>query len=107
MRAIDEGDLEHANRFLSNNFEMVCSGNIKLRTLAEFVERSQNQYQTILSTNISLYGLGAIFFCHGMFAGRWLDGSAFSDVRFIDRFDVSEGLITLHENWNDLAFYGH
>jgi hypothetical protein len=41
-------------------------------------------------------------FCHGTLAGTWKNGDAFSDVRFIDRFDVSEGVINSHEIWNDL-----
>jgi len=108
LKAMNERDLKTARLFLSKNFEMVCPGKIKFKTLVEFFEYAQNQYstitKTILSTNINFCGLDTIVFCHGSLSGTWQDGSEFSDVRFIDRFDVSEGLITLQEVWYDLAF---
>jgi hypothetical protein len=33
----------------------------------------------------------------------WLDGTAFSGIRFIDRFEVAGGLIRRQDVWNDLA----
>ena len=102
-----EGDLKTASRFLSNDFEMICPGSIKFKTLEEFIEWTQNQYskilKTILSTNVSFCGRDSTVFFHGPLAGTWKNGDAFSDVRFIDRFDVSEGVINSHEIWNDLT----
>ena len=42
-------------------------------------------------------------YCHGTLQGRWLDGSAFSGIRFIDRFLVQGGLLARQDVWNDLA----
>jgi len=42
-------------------------------------------------------------FCSGTLNGVWLDGNAFGGVRFIDRFDVSQGLIRQQDVWNDLG----
>jgi len=110
LRAMNERDLKTASCFLSNNFKMICPGNIKFKTLVEFVEWAQNRYRTISKTissiDISFYGLDTTVFCRGTLSGTWQDGSTFSDVRFIDRFDLSDGLITLHEIWNDLALQG-
>ena len=111
LRAMDDRDLKTAICFLSKNFEMVCPGNIKFKSLVEFVEWAQNRYRTITKTissiNVSFYGLDATVFCHGTLAGTWQDGSTFSDVRFIDRFELSGGLITLQEIWNDLVLQNH
>jgi phenylpyruvate tautomerase PptA (4-oxalocrotonate tautomerase family) len=107
LTSLGEGDLKTASRFLSNDFEMICPGSIKFKTLEEFIEWTQNLYskilKTILSTNVSFCGLDSTVFCHGPLAGTWKNGDAFSDVRFIDRFDVSEGVINSHEIWNDLT----
>ena len=41
--------------------------------------------------------------CHGELAVEWLDGSTSASVRFIDRFELTDGLITRQDVWNDLA----
>ena len=73
---------------------MVCSENIKFSNLVKFVEWAQSLYSTIsitiLSTNVSFYGLNASIFCHGTLLGTWQDSSEFSDVRFIDRYDLKK-----------------
>jgi hypothetical protein len=33
----------------------------------------------------------------------WNDGSAFEGIRFIDRFEVVNNLLTRQEVWNDVA----
>jgi hypothetical protein len=38
-----------------------------------------------------------------MLHGVWPDGSAFSDIRFVDRFTLQGGLLTTQMVWNDLA----
>jgi hypothetical protein len=44
-----------------------------------------------------------VVYCHGTLEGCWLDGTAFSGVRFIDRFLVQGGLLVSQDVWNDLA----
>ncbi len=107
LTSTNEGDLKAASCFLGNNFEMTCPGNIKFKALAEFSEWTQNRYskvlKNILSKNVSFRGLDSTVFFHGTLSGTWHNGYDFSDVRFIDRFDVSEGLINSQEIWNDLT----
>ncbi len=42
----------------------------------------------------------------GTLHGEALDGTPFSDIRFIDRFVIRDGRIVLHQVWNDLAESG-
>jgi hypothetical protein len=44
-----------------------------------------------------------VVFGHGTVHGTWLDGQAFEGIRFIDRIQVQDGLITRQDVWNDLA----
>jgi hypothetical protein len=44
-----------------------------------------------------------VVYCSGTLEGIWLDGTAFSGIRFIDRFEVSGGLIQRQDVWNDLG----
>ena len=46
---------------------------------------------------------GTVVYCHGTLEGFWPDGTAFSGVRFIDRFLVQGGLLVSQDVWNDLA----
>jgi len=49
------------------------------------------------------WGAPDAVYCTGTLEGVWLDGRAFSGVRFIDRFEVAEGRIRRQDVWNDLA----
>jgi len=44
-----------------------------------------------------------VVYCHGTLSGEWPDGSAFSGIRFIDRFTVRAGKLADQTVWNDLA----
>ena len=39
----------------------------------------------------------------GTLYGEWLDGTAFAESRFIDRFEMEGGLLTRQDVWNDMA----
>jgi hypothetical protein len=45
----------------------------------------------------------AVVYTRGTLAGEWPDGTAFGGIRFIDRFEVTDGFITRQDVWNDLA----
>ncbi|WP_353571419.1 hypothetical protein [Candidatus Albibeggiatoa sp. nov. BB20] len=44
-----------------------------------------------------------IVYCIGTLYGKWLDGTDFEGDRFIDRFEIVDGKITMIEVWNDSA----
>jgi hypothetical protein len=44
---------------------------------------------------------GVNVYVRGTLHGRWRDGSAFDGVRFIDRFEIRDGLIVRQDVWND------
>jgi len=37
----------------------------------------------------------------GTLYGRWLDGSSFEGIRFIDRIEIRDGLVVRQDVWND------
>ena len=55
------------------------------------------------SFDTSFNGLEATVFCSGYLEGTWLNGEAFSEIRFIDRFIVSNMKIKFQSVWNDMA----
>lgn len=43
-----------------------------------------------------------IVYCLGRLHGTFADGSAFEGIRFIDRFEIEDGLILRQDVWNDI-----
>jgi hypothetical protein len=61
-----------------------------------FVRKSFDRVETVPGTP-------AVVWCSGTLHGEWPDGTPFAGIRFLDRFEVSDGRITRQEVWNDLA----
>jgi hypothetical protein len=51
----------------------------------------------------SWQGDKTVVYVRGVLNGEWPDGTAFKDIRFVDRFEVIKGLISRQDVWNDLA----
>jgi hypothetical protein len=45
----------------------------------------------------------AVVYCYGTLHGEYLDGRVVDGVRFIDRFEIKNGLICEQDVWNDLV----
>ncbi|EDZ42034.1 4-oxalocrotonate tautomerase [Rhodobacteraceae bacterium HTCC2083] len=48
-------------------------------------------------------GDAAIVYCRGTLSGEWPDGTTFTGIRFIDRFEVVGDKLTQQDVWNDIA----
>jgi len=46
-----------------------------------------------------------VVFCTGTLHGEWLDGSTFEGIRFVDRFEIADGLLQRQDVWNDLELH--
>lgn len=107
LEAMENRDLEKAKEYLSDDFSMTFPGNNNFTALGELVDWAKTRYQKIGKTfeafDTSLQGAEAVVTCHGTLHGVWLDGSAFADIRFMDRFTITGGKITRQMVWNDLA----
>ncbi|MDO7593790.1 MAG: hypothetical protein MUQ90_00250, partial [Burkholderiaceae bacterium] len=44
-----------------------------------------------------------VVYARGTLSGNWLDGEPFSGIRFIDRFEVVDGLLVRQDVWNDIG----
>ena len=68
---------------------------------------TRTRYQSVLKTFESIEttfkSQDASVYCYGTLQGVSLDGRPFENIRFIDRFAISNGKITQQEVWNDLA----
>lgn len=107
LAAMEARDLETAQTYLAPGFEMTFPGNATMVHLEDLVEFSKLRYKfvrkTFASFDTSWQADLAVVHCHGTLSGEGLDGQKFEGVRFIDRFEVREGLLCRQQVWNDLA----
>jgi len=107
LDAVGRGDFEAARQWLAPAFEMVFPGGVVMHELDELAAWAAGRYQTVRKHyerfDQAWQGEVTAVFCSGTLQGRWLDGSAFEGVRFVDRFELIGGRIRRQEVWNDLA----
>jgi len=107
LLAMQDRDLQKAKSFLSPNFVMTFPGNVELTELEGLVQWAKGRYQFVQKTfesfDLCYKADHAVVHCHGTLSGRWLDGSAFEAIRFIDRFEAKDGLLVRQQVWNDMG----
>lgn len=106
LAAMERRDLNAAASMLGEGFSMQFPGAPRMARLEELVEWSRPRYRFVAKTYErfdSVPGDPAIVYCFGTLSGEWNSGDAFEDIRFIDRFEISNGKITRQDVWNDMA----
>lgn len=109
LEAMQSRDLEAAQSLLAPQFVMHFPGSGPLHRLEELVDWSRTRYKHVGKTferfEESWGEDCTVVFCTGTLHGEWLDGNTFSGIRFVDRFEVSDGLLQRQDVWNDLALH--
>ncbi len=106
---MQERDLPSAATLLAPGFMMRFPGSPVMHQLEELVEFSRGRYRNVAKTyerfDESWTDNGAVVVCFGTLQGHWMDGTAFEGIRFLDRFEVTDDLISRQDVWNDLALH--
>jgi len=104
--SMQERNLEKAKTFLSPDFFMNFPGGVHMTQLHELIQWAQSRYKSIEKEFENIdecwTGEGAVVYCSGTLSGIFNDDQPFKKIRFIDRFEVVDGLITRQDVWNDL-----
>jgi hypothetical protein len=100
--------LDAAQDYLLEGAVMTFPGDNTFTSLAAFAEGAGNRYQSIGKRidgfdTVECQDSSTIVYCYGTLHGRWIDGEAFSGIRFIDRFVINTGKIMRQDVWNDLS----
>ena len=107
LQAMQARDLPRAQGFLAPGFVMCFPGGARFNTLEDLVAWGRTRYQGVTKQferfDECWVSEGTVVYCQGTLEGHWLDGSAFSGIRFIDRFLVQGGQLVRQDVWNDLA----
>ena len=110
LEACTERRFDDADAYLAGDRELVFPWG-RFRTPAEVARAAQERYRwarkRFETWDVAAQPDGsAVVVVSGTLYGQALDGTAFSGIRFIDRFVIRDGRITLHQVWNDLAKSG-
>lgn len=106
LAAMEVRDLARAKSFLAPGVAFIFPGGARLTDIDAIVAGSAKRYQFVgkhidgIDAAAAADG-GVVVYVRGRLHGRWLDGSAFDGIRFIDRIEVRDGLIVRQEVWND------
>ncbi len=104
---MQQRDLPAAQALLAPDFQMTFPGAPAMQQLEQLVQWSRSRYLGVAKDyerfDECWTGDGAIVYCFGHLHGTWLDGTTFGGIRFIDRFEVSDGRICRQDVWNDMA----
>ncbi|SFD24440.1 SnoaL-like domain-containing protein [Bosea sp. CRIB-10] len=106
LAAMEQRDLDAARSLVSEDAVFVFPGGARRSDVSAIVAGSSGRYRSIAKHiercdlcqradgTVVVYVLGSLY-------GQWPDGSAFSGIRFVDRFEIAGGLIARQEVWND------
>jgi hypothetical protein len=106
LAAMEERDLDAACRFVAQDVELIFPGGARRRDLGEIVAGSATRYRRI-GKHVDGCDLCAgsdgttIVYVLGTLHGQWPDGADFDGIRFVDRFELRDGLIRHQAVWND------
>lgn len=107
LAAMEARDLATAETFLGVGFRMQFPGADPMTTLPQLVDWAKPRYRFVKKTyerfEQAMSDEGPVVYCSGTLNGEWPDGTPFEGIRFIDRFQFSDGLIVCQDVWNDIA----
>lgn len=110
LRMMEARDLDGAERFMAPEAKITFPGGKQFVNQHEMVAASRGRYQWVKKKfdQIDFYddGQAGIVYVMGTLYGVNQQGFSFSNVRFIDRFVLKDGLIYQQDVWNDLAESG-
>ena len=107
LAAREAREIDRARAHLGEGFAMVFPGTAPMTTLEELIAWARPRYRFVKKTYDAWEVFGqdgrAVVYARGTLRGEWPDGTAFSGIRFIDRFEVVAGRIVRQDVWNDIA----
>lgn len=105
LAAVESRDLDAAAAHLADKVEFIFPGGHRTDDLASVSTGVAQRYRyvrkRIEAVDVAGSDERAIVYVRGMLFGEWPDGTAFEDIRFIDRFQFERSRIVSQQVWND------
>lgn len=104
LAAMESRDLDGARACLAPGASLRFPGAPSMTDPAEIVTWSAPRYAYVAKTHEGTdVCSGGVVYLRGTLSGEWPDGTPFSGIRFVDRFEVAGGLIVRQDVWNDMG----
>lgn len=103
-------ELDQAQALLADDFKMIFPGPTYPNSLTQLVEWALTRYRFVRKTfmnidTVQLNASHAVVYISGTLSGEWTNGTPFSGIRFIDRFELINLQIAHQSVWNDMALH--
>lgn len=111
LRTMEARDLDAAERMMAEGAVFTFPGGKVFASQREMVLVAKGRYQWVKKTFdridvVTGKGGTDVVYIMGTLYGINRYGVEFSGIRYIDRFEVKDGLIVAQDVWNDLAESG-
>ena len=110
LRLMEDRDLATAESLIAPEVKITFPGSHTFANQGEVVIAARGRYQWIKKRIEKIEAFqqndATIVYVLGTLYGVNLNHIPFSDIRFIDRFAIKNGLIVQQDVWNDLAESG-
>lgn len=107
LAAIERRDLATCSALAAPGLQMTFPGGLEHASFEALFASSSGRYQRvgkhIEQVDVMRAGDLWIAYCFGTLHGVWRDETPFEGIRFIDRFELRDGLIMRQQVWNDSA----
>lgn len=107
IHAVNDRDAPKAQACIAEGGRLVFPGPTVFTQVSDFLEWSGPRYERA----VYVYGLmewvtgsdRTVVYAHGEVSGAFADGVKFEGVRYVDRFEITNGLIVSKEVWSDMG----
>jgi hypothetical protein len=108
LTLMEARDIDGMRPLIRVGAPIVFPGGIAFDSLDALFEGSRKRYRHVgkdferFDSFVDAAGV-TIVYCFGTLRGIFADGAPVPPARFIDRFEISDGIITRQDVWNDIA----
>ena len=107
LDAMSRRDFTTMESLMAPEFKMTVSGGYVFKHPREFAAQSGKRQKSARKTTDRYDQIptadGGVVFAMGSMAGEWLNGTTYSGVRYIDRFEIKNGKIVDMNVWSDMS----
>lgn len=107
LDAMSRRDFATMESVMAPNFKMTTTGGVVYAHPKDFAAHSSTRQKTAKKTTDHYDEIpsdqGAVVYSIGSMAGLWNDGTPYSGVRYIDRFEIIDGKIVDMNVYSDMA----
>ena len=107
LALMEAREVEAAAALLAPDVEMLFPGGARFERLEDLIGWARTRYSRVAKridrVDTAPARGGTVVVVQGVLYGEWTDGTAFDGIRFIDWFELEDGLIRRQHVWNDLA----